>query len=68
MNEDMKKKVLENIIKSRKEAKVTQYVVDKIVRISSHFKFFKDEKYVNYYKPRILSKNERKETFKWKPR
>ena len=25
-----------------------------------------DEKYVNYYKPRILSKNEKKETFKVK--
>ena len=33
MNEDMKKKVQENIIKSRKEAKVTQYVMDQIVRI-----------------------------------
>ena len=66
MNEDMKKKVLENIIKSRKEAKVTQYVVDQIVRISSHFKISMDEKYVNYYKPRILSKNEKKETFKVK--
>ena len=66
MNEDMKKKVLENIIKSRKEAKVTQYVVDQIVRISSHFKISMDEKYVNYYKPRILSKNEKQETFKMK--
>ena len=66
MNEDMKKKVLENIIKSRKEAKVTQYVVDQIVRISSHFKISMDEKYVNYYKLRILSTNEKKETFKVK--
>ena len=67
MNEDMKKKVLENIIKSKKEAKLTQYVVDQIVRISSHFKISMDEKYVNYYyKPRILSKNEKKETFKVK--
>ena len=66
MNEDMKKKVLENIIKSRKEAKVTQYFVDQIVRISSHFKISMDEKYVNYYKLRILSKNEKKETFKVK--
>ena len=40
MNEDMKKKVLENVIKSRKEVKVTQYVVDQIVRISSHFFYF----------------------------
>ena len=65
----MKKKVLENIIKSRneaKEAKVAQYVVDQIIRISSHFKISRDEKYVNYYNPRILSKNERKETFKVK--
>ena len=66
MNEDMKKKVQENIIKSRKEAKVTQYIVDQIVRISSHFKISTDEKYVNYYKSRILSKNEKKETFKVK--
>ena len=44
MNEDMKKKVQENIIKLRKEAKVTQYVVDQIVRISSHFKISRDEK------------------------
>ena len=66
MNEDMKKKVLENIIKSIKEAKVTQNVLDQIVRISSHFKIPMDEKYVNYYKPRILFKNEKKETFKVK--
>ena len=40
--------------------------MDQIFRISSHFKISMDEKYVNYYKPRIVSKNERKETFKVK--
>ena len=31
------------MIKSRKEAKVTQYTVDQIVRISSHIKISRDE-------------------------
>ena len=65
-NEDMKKKELENKIKSIKKAKVTQYVEDQIVRISNHFKISRDEKYVNYYKPRIRSQDERKETIKVK--
>ena len=40
--------------------------MDQIVRISSRIKIFRDEKYINDHKTRVLSKNKRKDTFKLK--
>ena len=65
-DEEFKLSVYNNIVDEIRKSKIDKFIEGQIVRISNYLKISRDEKYVMYYKAKILAKNIKKEIFQMK--